>query len=881
MVSPTPTRSPTPSPKPRKALHERSNSQTNVDAAIRLVPYEPSRLENRRDEIYARTPLPTSSAHVFPPATSASYRAYEGLQGLPLTRSHEKGDVSSEPHPTKSLVTSGPESSAVHQPSQVPQTPQSRSRSFPSSSRPPSRKLRKQVAVDPQTKTFKVLDAVQHEDELEVPSDEAGPIVSPTGQQSQDQVSLETHSTEDPAESSTASWFPESTIISTPASSIVSRNSLGAEDSVVNSPWNYTLVGGLRKVPKTPDQKQRPPDISEYPLPPLPESPVLGSSNVDAEETVSLPPLQEASEAMDRVYDLSTKPSFRSTMTESTSSDDTNYKVYREASPPPSLPPSSSSESNSKVPYTSSAIPPPSSSNSNYQVLGTSPSISQLSDHSNYQILNLSPTTSEAAFETTRSESLADISRSTSNAGVSSSIRPTYSQESLIVPPLRPRAKESLENLGHNKSYSKDSFRTGSFTSLSTVFSQEAAEARVASGSIVSLPRPKYSSIWTNSNATNATRFSMQAHPHVWSSQLSTVASESDGGTDRGSRAWSDAARSSGALSPASHRMPSISSSMMLAEGHSFVESVEPPQPVYARTGQRDITGSIVRMVEDQDEYGDGITDMPGDLRSRPSRRRLSFFSTASSDNGRSNTIKSTTSSRSNSLLASSIPAWARLYYSSGERRYLEAPASSTEGTDSRPQTSIRSGSPDMTNLPLRIYSPRRRPREIGQDTAQQQTRGSMEISPLPARRDGSVIHSSYTRTRRIRTPSIWSPHLQRDRRSTRNSLWDPPSVSWSTEPGLLGRRNIQLVLFIAGFIFPFAWMIAAFLPLPPAPNSAMHDSERKTTECENPYVVARELGPMDEARYESARWWRNLNRGMAVLGFLIIITIDQALTKM
>ena len=38
--------------------------------------------------------------------------------------------------------------------------------------------------------------------------------------------------------------------------------------------------------------------------------------------------------------------------------------------------------------------------------------------------------------------------------------------------------------------------------------------------------------------------------------------------------------------------------------------------------------------------------------------------------------------------------------------------------------------------------------------------------------------------------------------------------------------------------------------------------------------TIARELDPADISRYESARWWRNLNRGMAVVGILIIAVI-------
>jgi hypothetical protein len=193
------------------------------------------------------------------------------------------------------------------------------------------------------------------------------------------------------------------------------------------------------------------------------------------------------------------------------------------------------------------------------------------------------------------------------------------------------------------------------------------------------------------------------------------------------------------------------------------------------------------------------------DLRARPSRTRLSgFFSITSSDNGRTNTMRSTGSSRANSMLANTIPTWAKLYYGSGERRYLGAPGSSTEGTESR-SNSFRTGSPNTDHFPLSIYSPRRRPREANAHTGPPR-RGSLEVTPAPQfADDGQMINDSHSR--RFRTwsmSSMWSPHLRRDRRATRQSVWEPPSINWSTEGGWYGRRNIQIVMFIAGFLFPF-----------------------------------------------------------------------------
>ena len=37
---------------------------------------------------------------------------------------------------------------------------------------------------------------------------------------------------------------------------------------------------------------------------------------------------------------------------------------------------------------------------------------------------------------------------------------------------------------------------------------------------------------------------------------------------------------------------------------------------------------------------------------------------------------------------------------------------------------------------------------------------------------------------------------------------------------------------------------------------------------------LEKRLGMVDEARYENAQWWRNLNRLMSILGVLIIAAI-------
>lgn len=76
--------------------------------------------------------------------------------------------------------------------------------------------------------------------------------------------------------------------------------------------------------------------------------------------------------------------------------------------------------------------------------------------------------------------------------------------------------------------------------------------------------------------------------------------------------------------------------------------------------------------------------------------------------------------------------------------------------------------------------------------------------------------------------------------------------------------------------------MIAAFLPLPLNPKLDMEERDNSTSNLDSsnnvPNDYARQFGPMDEARYESAKWWRYLNRWMSAVGILIIAVVVSLL---
>jgi hypothetical protein len=423
-----------------------------------------------------------------------------------------------------------------------------------------------------------------------------------------------------------------------------------AEDPSSSSPWNYRLVGGLRKVPATPDTKGKQPlyssstSTSETQLAPLPEA----SAAVDDEEEENTPTRA--------VVPKTSFTSVESNQTIETVSEATNYKVYG---------PGSVAQESSDSLVLNSASP------SNWEVLGqSSPAPAYPS----------SPATiSQGGNENYVLHGAPSVSPSSSLLTVSRQPRPVYSQESLVVAPLRPTKKRSHERFGYYKQRSRETLRsrTGSVQSLkslsSVITGQDPAQTLLTTPVVLNLgasatqrfpwsvPQRSGSS---SSNPQGAITFRppapmLPSQPHQWSSQLSTVMSESEGGSDlpRSVSPLSDGSghhrrRSSTGWVGSMHsrQMASISSSIAgqleEAAGTSGSDSLEKPQPSYARAGP-----SQIRMVRDQDEHGDGLAD----LEHRPSKTGLSaLFTNSSSWN-----LHSNPSSRANSF-TSSIPAWAR-----------------------------------------------------------------------------------------------------------------------------------------------------------------------------------------------------------------------------
>ncbi|KAF4467568.1 hypothetical protein FALBO_5547 [Fusarium albosuccineum] len=813
---------------PRRALQERTSSENNR-LQIRVVPYSPPRIASdgtvaSRPISYADastetdpelsqtwcSPVHSSSPYYETPSPSLQRARTRTavLSPSPLRRhpQYESEDESSPapftPHADVADDTPG----VSHPPSREPST----------SPRPASRRKVINVHGD---KTFSV-----HPHEASTSSRVESlwslPPSFTTGSSSYGRGSLGAFSEDRPSRPSSpltplTERSSKSPIVSSPP-----RDPSSPDNS---SPWNYRLFGGLRKVPKTPDMKQKQRQSSgpppELPLPPLPEiefpDPGVGPSS----------------------QLLTEKTSFQSSLSEqtrSTLSEKANYKVYGQSSP---------------VAVADLTSLPPSSIHSNIELIGD-PSSADPSLHNSTR-----PHTrdSEANYV------VHGHSASSSVVAVKQRVNPEFSQESLIVAPLRPRKRRSSETFGLAKSRSRETIRTASLTSLSTIFTQEATRGLlVGPATLLHHTGPS----WYDPAVAANRPYINTPRPHQWSAQLSTVMSESEGGSEPASRALSFASGRRG--SGHSKHVLSMASSLagleehIEASSHSRNSSLEPPAAIYARGLPRDPATGTIRLIRDHDEDGDGLADLEV-LRHRPSRTRMGkFLSSYASDR----------SLRSTASFNAAVPAWAKLYYGSGERKWLAAQPSMesmySEFSDSQPPGSFLSRTPSQDANVTNIHNPRRRPREPL--PRRQSDTGSMDITPAPAHPVVAVV-----RNLKKQTSSIWSPHLARDRRPMRHSIWQPPASDWETRSELTGRRNAQVTMFVVGFIFPLAWMFAALIPLTPGTQSEDPERNHSTSKLGVQQDPSSQTNLQEDAVFRSAIWWRKINRGMSIIGLLVL----------
>lgn len=151
--------------------------------------------------------------------------------------------------------------------------------------------------------------------------------------------------------------------------------------------------------------------------------------------------------------------------------------------------------------------------------------------------------------------------------------------------------------------------------------------------------------------------------------------------------------------------------------------------------------------------------------------------------------------------------------------------------------------------------------------------------------RDQTYSSSNYPQSLSASHIYTTPPHLAPSRRlSHRLPTWRAPSFDEALNTLILSRGNRQILLFCLGFLCPFFWMTAAFLPLPLRPmETTMNNLEASVQDLselegeKGRFALGLQMEMMEweqERRYLKARWWRNLNRIMSFVGVGIIAAI-------
>lgn len=367
-----------------------------------------------------------------------------------------------------------------------------------------------------------------------------------------------------------------------------------------------------------------------------------------------------------------------------------------------------------------------------------------------------------------------------------------------------------------------------------------------------------------------------------WRNPLSTV--ESVGMTDR----------SSGSQHLADSSLASRNSTRA-ANSRSETPPL-PAHPLASHPLQRSDTGSTIRMVnEDRDAFNTSLAPVPGSR----SSNRFSIFSKSSRGSGRRQEAQgSVRPSSRGSFFRDSIPAWAKTYYGRGARNSILPQNYSTDNIQETgantglypPQGRYKNGAstgpynstdystgayttdPSASETSLAIHQPRTRPHDahIGHSRN--------DSIPITRIRPSEISMVEIRGEPRPKISQTWSPHLWQHRASApaRRSLFIAPAIDREAVSRPPKRRNAQILLFTIGFVFPLAWFVAAFLPLPSQPpmGAKGKDPERHGSASSVGQELENRLAPMDVAQYENARWWRNLNRMMMIVGVFVIVAI-------
>jgi hypothetical protein len=341
-----------------------------------------------------------------------------------------------------------------------------------------------------------------------------------------------------------------------------------------------------------------------------------------------------------------------------------------------------------------------------------------------------------------------------------------------------------------------------------------------------------------------------------------------------------------------SQENPLSSHHTMHTEDFSDNDSIpEIPQAAYARGGIVISSSTSILPEADRQEATDIISDLRGPHLQHKTSGFLSIFSGTSS---RSNSMRSIVVRRLNSSgsLNSTVhfPAWAHRYYSRGpnDAFYSLRPDTSDSNLSlpSRPSTAL---SPVTEQSSHSLFRPRTRAGKNAREShilpgigplvsnPSQHRLSSLALDPADPRAHWSGAEQAALEAELHRRPPVgsylanqWSPHLFPDNRASERNRWLAPSIDEKGAP-IFAWRNVHMLGFMLGFIFPISWFVAALLPLPtkPAMMEIPHDPEVGGPTLQE--QLDHQAATRHNIRYENLRWWRNLNRFMAMVGLVIV----------
>lgn len=433
---------------------------------------------------------------------------------------------------------------------------------------------------------------------------------------------------EDDSTSATASFTP----------------SIPEEDFTAASPWNYRLVGGLRKVQR--DVSETSDAATPTRLPSFLEEEPSSPKTIAPQEPIA-------------AFTLTTKASFQSNKTGNTVSDRTNYKTYAQSSSAPDTVRNSVTSD-----FDNASLFP---GGPNYVVYDGASASGQSRGHSHSHSNSNSNSNSNSHSDSEQQRNpnyVVHGHRRTMSDGTDvSQVQSEYSRDSMVVAPLRPVRSGRLHSSSTvMSSRSLEHLRTGSLNSISSsARPNQDGEPSTSVGVSTQIDLDGRHAA-TASSSSEAVHRRANSRTQPWGTALSTVMSESER-TDPSSRShsrMSGNARSSVFTLNQLRQTGSFSTfgveEALAMASHSRNGSVDRPQPVYGR----DAPNSNARLIRDHDEDGDGLADLES-MNRLPSRARgLSFVSNNSGEKGHRSS-RSTSSSGNNSIsYSAAIPAWAR-----------------------------------------------------------------------------------------------------------------------------------------------------------------------------------------------------------------------------